>query len=41
MVYDTIDADIARLVNNSRSLLPLRFARDGLLVVQHMLKPVP
>jgi hypothetical protein len=36
MVYDTIDADIARLVDNRRSLLPLRFARDGLLFVQHM-----
>jgi uncharacterized small protein (DUF1192 family) len=40
LAYDTIDADTAWIVNNSRSLLPLRFARDGLLVVQHMLKPV-
>jgi hypothetical protein len=41
MAYDTLDADIARLVDNSRSVLPLRFARDGLLIVQHMLEPVP
>lgn len=37
---DRTDADIAWLTDNSRSLLPLRFARDCLLVVQHMLKLV-
>lgn len=38
VLYNRIDEDIAWLTDNSRSLLPLCFARDCLLVVQHMLK---
>jgi hypothetical protein len=30
---DTTDIIIARVVNNSRSLMPLRYTRDGLLIV--------